>query len=172
MARKKKLNTESTENIANQPEAPPPPLFLGQKERNLVKQINDELIERVIGQTITYYPISREMTNYHPVYGEAIQKTFLNPIKVQALVKWEGSNTTTQVFGVDRRTSITVQFHKRRLTEDQDLSVREGDFVLYGDTFYEIVSLAEPKLLFGQIDNKFEIIAKCIKAREGVFNAK
>ncbi len=39
------------------PETPPPPLFLGEKERDLVKQVNDELIERVIGQTIAYYPI-------------------------------------------------------------------------------------------------------------------
>ena len=171
MARKKKTKTEDANNIASQPEAPPPPLFLGEKERNLVKQINDELIERVIGQTITYYPISREHTNYN-IYGEAVQKTFLSPIKVQALIKWEGSSTTTEVFGIDRRTSITVQFHRRRLIEDQELYVREGDFVLYGDTFYEIVTLAETKLLFGQIDNKFEIIAKCIKARESVFNAK
>jgi hypothetical protein len=172
MARKKKTLNELSPEKQEQPDAPPPPLFLGQKERDLVKQINDEIIERVIGQTIVYYPISREYTNYHPVYGEAIQKTFLSPIRVQALIKWEGSSTTTEVFGVDRRTSITVQFHKRRLTEDQDLLVREGDFVLYGDTFYEIITLAEPKLLFGQIDNKFEIIAKCIKARENVFNAK
>jgi hypothetical protein len=168
MARKKK-----TENlVVIPPDAPPPPLFLGDKERKLVKQVNDEIIERVIGQTIVYYPISRELTNYHPIYGEAIQKTFLAPVRVQALIKWEGSETKTEAFGVDRRTSITVQFHKRRLTEDQDLQVREGDFVLYGDTFYEIVTLAEPKLLFGQIDNKFEIIAKCVKAREPVFNAK
>jgi len=74
MARKKKTKTEDANNIASQPDAPPPPLFLGEKERNLVKQINDELIERVIGQTITYYPISREHTHYHPVYGEAVQK--------------------------------------------------------------------------------------------------
>ncbi len=171
MARKKKTNTEAENNIAKQPEAPPPPLFLGQKERNLVKQVNDELIERVIGQTIVYYPISREHTDYN-IYGEAIQKTFLSPIMVQALVKWEGSETKTEVFGIDRRTSITINFHKRRLTEDQNLFVREGDFVLYGDTFYEIITLAEPRVLFGQVDNKFEIIAKCIKARESVFNAK
>lgn len=167
MARKKK-----DENIVVQPEAPPPPLFLGEKERNLVKQVNDELIERVIGQAIVYYPISREHTNYHPVYGEAIQKTFLAPIKVNALVEWEGSKTSTEVFGIDRLTSITVKFHRRRLIEDQELYVREGDFVVFGDTFYEIVTLNEAKILFGQIDHKFEILAKCIKARESMFNAK
>ena len=167
MARKKK-----TENIVTQPEAPPPPLFLGEKERNLVKQVNDELIERVIGQVVVYYPISREHTNYHKIYGESVQKTFLSPIKVNALVEWEGSKTSTEMFGVDRVTSITVKFHRRRLIEDQELYVREGDFVLYGDTFYEIVTLNESKRLFGQIDHKFEVDAKCIKARESVFNAK
>lgn len=171
MARKKKTKASLAENIAKQPEAPPPPLFLGEKERNLVKQVNDEVIERVVGQTITYYPISQEHTNYN-LYGEAVKKTFLSPIKVLAMVEWQGSNTTTEVFGVDRRTSITVKFHRRRLTEDQDLYVREGDFVLFGDVFYEIVTLAESKNLFGQVDYKFEIIAKCIKARESVFDSK
>ena len=155
-----------------QPEAPPAPLFLGQKERDLVKQVNDELIERVIGQTIVYYPISREHTNYHPVYGESVQKTFLSPIRVNALITWEGNTTTTEIFGVDRRSSIIIKFHKRRLVEDQNLFVREGDFVLYGDTTYEIVTLNESRTLFGQIDQKFEIDAKCIRARESLFNAK
>jgi hypothetical protein len=168
MARKKK-----DENIAQlPPDAPPPPLFLGEKERNLVKQINDEIIERVIGQTVVYYPISREHTRFHSIYGEAVQKTFLPPVKVNALVTWQGSKTSAEAFGIDRVTSIEVKFHRRRLTEDQDLYVREGDFVLYGDVFYEIVSLNEAKLLFGQIDHKFEIDAKCIRAREGVFIAK
>jgi hypothetical protein len=171
MARKKKTKASLADNIAKQPEAPPPPLFLGEKERNLVKQVNDEIIERVIGQTITYYPMSREHTNYN-IYGEAIQKSFLSPIKVQALVEWEGSKTETKVYGIDRVTNITVKFHRRRLTEDQDLYVREGDFLLYGDTFYEIITIAESKNLFGQVDFKFEIIAKCIKARESMFNAK
>ena len=171
MARKKKTKASLAENIAIRPEAPPPPLYLGEKEKNLVKQVNDEIIERVVGQTITYYPISREHTNYN-LYGEAIQKTFLSPIKVLALVEWEGSKTVTQAFGIDRRTSITVHFHRRRLTEDQDLFVREGDYVLYGDTYYEIVTVAETKNLFGQVDSKFEIVTKCVKARENVFNAK
>ena len=67
------------DNKWNQPDAPPPPLFTGKKERDLVKQVSDEVIERVIGQQILYYPISIEETNFHPVYGEALNKSFLNP---------------------------------------------------------------------------------------------
>ena len=158
-------------NEWSQPEAPPPPLFTGKKERDLVKQVNDELIERVIGQQVLYYPISLDHTDFHPLYGEAIKKTFLPPIRVYALVDWEGHETTTTNYGVDRRSSLSIHFHKRRLTEDQDLFVREGDFVSYGDCFYEIVSLKEPKELFGQADRRIEISAECIRAREGTFDA-
>ena len=155
-----------------QPEAPPPPLFTGAKERDLVKQVNDELIERVIGQTIAYYPIDVERTYFHGLYGEAIKKNFLPPVAVKALIEYEGLKTEySKNIGLDKAPNITIHFHKRRLTEDQDLFVREGDFVYYGDSFYEIVSLAEPKLIYGQVDHKLEISAKCIRAREGLFDA-
>ena len=159
-------------NKWTRPANPPPPLFLGQKERNLVKQVNDELIERVIGQTIVYYPISMEHTNFHSLYGEAIKKTFLPPIRVQALVEWQGTSTTMSGYGLDKTGTINVHFHKRRLTEDQDVNVQEGDFVLYGDKLYEIVTLAQPRELFGQTAHKVEISATCIEARSGVFDTK
>ena len=155
-----------------QPAAPPPPLFTGEKERNLVKQVNDELIERVIGQQIAYYPISMEHTDYHPLYGEAIRKTFLPPVRVYALVEWKGRDTTTSNLGIHRKGSIIVHFHKKRLVDDQNLFVREGDFVSYGGKFYEIVTLGYPREIFGQPENIIEIVAKCIRAREGLFNGE
>jgi len=154
------------------PSDPPPPLFLGKPERDLVKRINDELIERVIGQQIIYYAIDMERTNFHPLYGEAITKNYLAPIRVFALIEWEGNSTTNDVFGIDRLTTIIVHFHKRRLIEDQDLFVQEGDFIRYGDSFYEIVELNEPREIFGQVDHKMEISAKCIRARDGKFKGE
>lgn len=159
-------------NKWTQPDAPPPPLFLGKKERDLVKQANDELIERVIGQQVLYYPIDINSTNFHPVYGESIEKTFLPPIRVYALIEFEGIESKySKNIGMDKDSSLIVHFHKRRLTEDQDLYVRDGDFILYGSIYYEIVKVGEPKQLFGQIDNRMEITAKCIRAREGLFDA-
>jgi len=159
-------------NKWSQPDAPPPPLFLGANERKLVKQVNDELIERVIGQLVIYYPIDIKHTNFHNLYGEAIEKTFLPPVRVYAMVTWEGMNTTATNYGIDRASSITINFHKRRLVEDQDLFVREGDFVQYGDFLYEIVTLNEPRQIFGQVDHKMEISAKCIRSRESLFDGK
>tara|TARA_B100001094_G_scaffold320330_1_gene366406 strand:+ start:456 stop:944 length:489 start_codon:yes stop_codon:yes gene_type:complete len=156
----------------DRPEQPPPPLFLGKKERDLVKQVNDELIENIIGQQILYYAIDLERTNFHDMYGEAIEKTFLSPIRVMALIKFENESTSyLEGAGIDSDSVITVNFHKRRLTEDQNLFVREGDFILYGKTYYEIVKLSEPRKLFGQVDQTFEISATCKRARRGLFDA-
>ena len=160
----------SEDNKWKKPAAPPPPMFFGKKERDLVKQVNDELIERIIGQDLLYYPVSLEHTNFHPIYGESINKVYYSPIRVYALVTWQGYATETTNFGIDRRPAITVNFHKRRLTEDQDLYVREGDFIFYGETFYEIVTLNEPRTIFSEVEHRMEVEAKCIKARKGVFN--
>ena len=163
----------SEDNKWKKPSAPPPPMFFGEKERDLVKQVNDEIIERVIGQQVLYFPIDIETTNYHPLYGEAIEKTFLPPVRVHALVEFQGIESSfMENVAIDKATKIKINFHKRRLTEDQDLFVKDGDFVKYGDVFYEIVKLIEPKLLFGQVEHRFEIQAECIRARDGVFNAQ
>ena len=162
-----------SDNKWERPTNPPPPLFLGEKEKNLVKQVNDEIIERVVGQQILYFPIDMQTTNFHPLYGEAIEKNFLHPVRVFALVEYGGIETNfMESVGIDKKTAATVHFHKRRLTEDQNLFVREGDFIKYGDIYYEIVKLNEPKQLFGQIDSRFEITAECIRSRDGLFNGE
>jgi|TARA_R110002020_G_scaffold6260_4_gene26166 hypothetical protein len=159
-------------NEWKRPEQPPPPLFLGKKERDLVKQVNDELVENVIGQAILYYPIDMDRTNFHDMYGEAVEKTYLSPIRVYALIKFDEEATSyMEGMGIDADSVITVNFHRRRLTEDQDLYVREGDFILYGKTYYEIVKLSEPRKLFGQVNHTFEITATCKRARKGLFDA-
>ncbi len=156
----------------DRPEQPPPPLFLGKKERDLVKQVNDELIEKVIGQQILYYSIDMERTNFHDLYGEAVEKTYLAPVRVYALIEWKTEATDyMEGVGIDRQWEILVHFHRRRLTEDQDLYVREGDFILYNKHYYEITNTSEPKLLFGQANNDFEIAATCKRARKGLFDA-
>ena len=58
-----------------QPDSPPPPMFFGEKERNLVKQVNDEIIERVVGQQVLYFPIDIDRTNFHSIYGENFSTT-------------------------------------------------------------------------------------------------
>ena len=111
-----------------------------------------------------------EYSNFHPLYGEAIEKCFLPPVRVYVLVDFEAIETTTENFGLDKMHTINVKFHERRLHEDQNTYIREGDYIQYGHTFYEIVTLTEDRPLFGQVDHLFQIIAKCVRTRKGLLD--
>lgn len=161
-------------NTFVQPATPPPPMFINKPERDFNKQVVSEVIERVSGQPILYYPIDIDSTEFHPLYGEAITKTFLPPVRVYAFIEFSRNYIETKVdkFGLEKDTNMVVHFHKRRLTEDQDLYVREGDFILHNDIIYEIVKLSEPASPYGQTENRVEITATCIKTRKGLFDTK
>ena len=159
-------------NKWTQPDAPPPPMFFGKKERDLVKQVNDELSERIIGQAIAYYSISMEDCNFNTTYGEAIEKITLPPVRVYAYVLVDNEQTNDK-YGYDYLNTLTVNFHRRRLVEDQDLFVRPGDFVQYGDLFYEIMrTFNDTRYYFGQVEHQFQVSAECVRAREGLFKVK
>ena len=159
-------------NKWKQPDAPPPPMFFGKKERDLVKQFNDELSDRIIGQAIAYYAISLEDSQFNTTYGEAIEKIALPPVRVYAYVLVDNEQTNDR-YGYDYQSKLTVNFHRRRLVEDQDLFVRPGDFIQYGDLFYEIARIYnDTRYYFGQVEHKFQISAECIRAREGLFKVK
>jgi hypothetical protein len=149
-----------------------PVMFLGDAEQGFSKQIAEELMEKVVNQLIFYYPVDTEASSYHDMYGESIQKKFHPPIRVHALVEWKGYDTKNAAFSLDKVPVIEVHFAKRRLEEDQNLVVKEGDFVKYGRDFYEITALNENSELFGAFDNKLEVSATCVKARKGTFFVK
>ena len=105
----------SDDNKWSKADSPPPPMFFGEKEKNLVKQVNDEIIERVVGQQLLYFPIDIDHTNFHPLYGEAIEKTFLPPVRVFARVEYQGVETNfLENMALDKKTGLKVMFHKRR----------------------------------------------------------
>jgi hypothetical protein len=155
------------------PKSPPAPLFTNTPERNFVRQINNEVIEFLLPYEILYFAVDMERTQFHELYKEAIVKAYYSPIAIKCLVDFEDQETNTTKYGIDRVTKINVHFHKRRLTEDQELFVREGDIIFYGNVHYEIVKLKEPDELFGQIEHKMAVIAECITSRIDInFNQK
>lgn len=167
------MSDNKNDNKYSQAANVPPPVFLNEKERQFVKSINMEIQERLLSQQILYYPIDKKSTNFHALYGEAINKTFLPPIQIFAMVEFNNEETESpSSIGIDKINTITINFHKRRLNEDKDLEVQVGDFVRYGDYYYEIVQLKTPRKLFGQVEHTFEVTALCIRTREGNFDSK
>ena len=62
-------------------------LFRSNRDIELIKRLNRELIERVTGEIITYYPVSKQLTREN-IYGESKNKMIHDPVQVYALVEW------------------------------------------------------------------------------------
>ncbi len=147
------------------------PLFVNEQEINFFNGISKELIQKIVGQKITYYSISQEHTKVDDLYNEAIRKTVWQPVEINALILYQAPEQTNTGFGVDTLFRIEIYFHKAELLE-RKVVPREGDFTKFGEVMYEIESLTEPQIVFGQINNKVMLKATCRVSRESQFDIK
>lgn len=142
--------------------------FITERERLFIDNINDELIEAVVGQEVNYYAISREHTQVHRLYNEAIKKTWAQPVKINARIMYDNSTVTSTNLGLDSKYSLDIYFHVRELTE-RNVKPREGDFVEFNQIVYEITTVTQPQMVFGQPYNKLMTKCTCVPSREGQF---
>lgn len=128
-----------------------PRLFLGQKEADFFSDLTKEIIKDVAGQKIFYYTVREDLSDVHDVYEEAMHKIFNPPILIECLVDWQPSEVKTTKFGHEQIKVITAYLHNRDLI-DRDINVRQGDFISYGEFFFEITSFIHEKLVYGQVE--------------------
>lgn len=146
-------------------------LFITPREVDFINDIAKEVVKDVIGQKIYYFPISEVKTQVHDVYEEAVDKVFENPIEIDALVKYEAQNVTTNKFGSEETYSIEAYVQSRDLL-DKGIDVTEGDFFSYGDTFFEIIKAPSSDTIFGQIEHKRFVTITGKQSRKGQFISK
>lgn len=143
------------------------PLFRSPKDIAFVKRINRELIERVVGEKVTYYPISKQFsqTNF---YGESKEKIVDPPVEIYALIEWQDQEVTTTEFGQDRIYLLQVYF-LNELLQQIELEPVEGDMIDYDGVKYEITKITEPTLIFGKAGQRIGKSVSCRSVREGNF---
>ena len=139
-------------------------LFLGQREADFFADITKELIKDVAGQKVYYYTVRDDLSNVHDIYEESVYKIFNPPIEIEALVEWQQSEVKTTQFGHEQIKTITVYIHDRDVI-DRDLNIQQGDYLSYGEFFFEITSLLYEKLVFGQIERVASLKLNCKQAR-------
>lgn len=126
-------------------------LFVGQREVDFFADITKEVIKDVAGQKIYYYTVREDLSNVHSVYEESMQKIFNPPIELECLVEWQPSEVKTNQFGHEQIKTIAAFLHGRDLI-DRDLNIRQGDYISYGEFFFEITSLIYDKIAYGQVE--------------------
>ena len=166
---------DASKSAQGWPRSPAGPTFISDAELNLIANVNDELIQNVVGQLVHYYRIDARRTDYNDLYDEAIIKTFEKPITLYARISFEGSDVTAGVFTLDKNQTLEVYFHARKL-EEEGITVRQGDFFEWDNTgkMFEIVKVTSPLLIGGfpmrDKGGKVGVHALAKLAREGLFD--
>ena len=143
-------------------------LFVNDQEVAFFNVIGKELIQDIVGQKITYYAVSDKLTKADDLYGESLKKTTFKPIEINALIYYNDPEQTVTQFSYDTVQSIEIYFLINELLE-RGITPREGDFVQFGKTFYEVEELTRPQMVYGQIEHKVQVRAICRVARAGQF---
>ena len=143
-------------------------LFITPREIDFISDITKEIIKDVIGQTIFYFSVSETKSLVHDLYLEAPEKIFENPLELDALVEWEPSKVKTDMFGSERLADIKAWVHARDLI-DKGVNLSVGDFFSFGEKFYEVISLVEDQVIYGEVEHRtgFSIMGK--QARQTQF---
>jgi len=144
-------------------------LFIGAREQQMINDWTKEFIKDVVGQYITYYPVSILRTRVHPVYDEAVEKIFDNPIKIDCLVDQPQQGQTMGKFSLENATTLSVYIQNRDML-DKGFDVDVGDFFLYGNEVFEILSYNRVGDTFGEAEYNTYIKLTSKLARSGRFD--
>lgn len=144
--------------------------FITEREIAFINKVNKELIQHVVGQTVSYYAISLDKSKVHRLYDESVNKVWDPPVLIDARVLWDNPNEASSGFGVDSKYSCEVYFHTQELQE-RNVVAKTGDFVEFGGVFFEITSVTQPQIVFGEVNNRIMTKCVCVPSREGQFQA-
>ncbi len=144
------------------------PLFRGKSDIAFVKRIARELIEKVIGEKITYYPISKQFSEQDNLYGESKMKVFDPPVDMYCLVEWLDQDITTNQFGQDTIYNLNVYVLEEYLNQIE-LKPIEGDMIDYDDRKFEILKIEEPTQIFAKSGATLGRKMTCRSVRESNF---
>jgi len=141
-------------------------LFITPREVDLVSDLTKEVMKDVIGQKVYYYRIREEYSEIHDVYEESPEKVFDPPIEIDALIEWDSSKVTTNNFGTEKYQKIVVYVQHRDMM-NKEIEIREGDYLSYGTNFFELTTVEDDSLVFGQIEYSTGYKITCTQARIG-----
>ena len=139
-------------------------LFLGQKETDFFADVAKELIKDVIGQKIYYYTVREDLSDIHDVYEESMHKIFNPPTEIECMVEWQPSEVKTSQFGHEQTKKITVYLHDRDMI-DRNITIKQGDYISYGEFFFEITSLVYDKIVYGHVERMVSTRLTAIQTR-------
>ena len=141
------------------------PFFIPQKEFDLINQMNEELIDEIVGQSVDIYKINIEKTDEN-IYGESTTKYYDVGFRVNCLILYNEPEITQDEFGADLNANIEMYFQRENLASGSlNFHPEIGDIVDWNDYYWEINGTTEPQLFAGHPNYKHQIKATAHFAR-------
>jgi hypothetical protein len=126
-------------------------LFGSNRDFDLLVSINRELLKDVVEQEILIYKLSIADTCTN-LYGEALEKTYLEAVKLNCLITRGDQVYNVDEFGPDLGREASFALLRRDL-EDIQLVPEVGDIVMWHEDYYEVDSVKENQLFYGRNNN-------------------
>ena len=123
-------------------------IFGSNRDFQLLVGINRELLKDVVEQEILLYKLSITDTDTN-IYGEALQKTFLEPVKLNCLITRGDQVIDVDEFGPDLGREASFALLKQDLVDIQ-LVPEVGDIVMWHEDYYEVETVRENELFYGR----------------------
>ena len=141
------------------------PFFIPQKEFDLINQMNEELIDEIVGQSVDIYKVNVENTDEN-IYGESTTKYFDVGFRVNCLILYNEPEIIQDEFGPDKNASIEMYFQRENLSSGSlNFYPEIGDIVDWNDYYWEINGTTEPQLVAGHPNYKHQIKATAHRSR-------
>jgi len=123
-------------------------LFGSNRDFDLLVNINRELLKDVVEQEILYYKLSLEDTLSN-LYGEALDKTYWEPLKLNCLITRGDQVITSDDFGPDLSREASFAFIRQDLS-DVSVVPEVGDILMWHEDYYEVDTVRENQLFVGR----------------------
>ena len=123
-------------------------LFGSSRDFNLMTKLSRELIKDVVEQEVLYHKISLEDTDVN-LYGEAMQKSYFNAVKLNCLITRGDQVIDIQEFGPDLGREASFAFIRQDLV-DASVVAEVGDILEWHNDFYEVDTVRENQLFVGR----------------------
>lgn len=138
-------------------------LYGSSRDISLFRHINRELLNNIIETKVGYYKIVLDKTNSN-LYGEALIKTYNDPVLINCLIDRGDVESQTDDFGPDITRNIKCKFLRDDLM-GADLSTELppdstgfnyniypeiGDVVLWQGNYFEVDNVNDNQLILGK----------------------
>ena len=123
-------------------------LFGSNRDFDLLVNINRELLKDIVEQEILYHKLSLEDTEAN-LYGEALEKSYWNAVKLNCLITRGDQVVDIQEFGPDLGREASFAFLRPDLA-DVSVVPEVGDIIQCHRDFYEVDTVRENQLFVGR----------------------